>query len=99
MPNDIPSFPTRRSSDLRGVRRAEGRRRAALLSADGLGRRSSLLLCAGLCLRAGGELPGVIALRIGERSEEHTSELQSQFHLVCRLLHEKKNIRLMINSE
>src|SRR5689334_25379892 len=29
------------------------------------------------------------------RSEEHTSELQSQFHLVCRLLLEKKkkNIR------
>src|SRR5689334_23892793 len=26
------------------------------------------------------------------RSEEHTSELQSQFHLVCRLLLEKKNI-------
>src|SRR6266568_6474936 len=26
----------------------------------------------------------------GERSEEHTSELQSQFHLVCRLLLEKK---------
>src|SRR5438309_5133086 len=24
-------------------------------------------------------------------SEEHTSELQSQFHLVCRLLLEKKN--------
>ena len=24
------------------------------------------------------------------RSEEHTSELQSQFHLVCRLLLEKK---------
>src|SRR5438309_4383813 len=29
------------------------------------------------------------SLRIG-RSEEHTSELQSQFHLVCRLLLEKK---------
>src|SRR5689334_25190966 len=29
--------------------------------------------------------------RSGERSEEHTSELQSQFHLVCRLLLEKKN--------
>src|SRR5689334_24830217 len=29
------------------------------------------------------------------RSEEHTSELQSQFHLVCRLLLEKKkNIEL-----
>src|SRR6266568_5847117 len=27
----------------------------------------------------------------GARSEEHTSELQSQFHLVCRLLLEKKN--------
>src|SRR5438309_9245165 len=27
------------------------------------------------------------------RSEEHTSELQSQFHLVCRLLLEKKKIR------
>src|SRR5689334_21538708 len=28
---------------------------------------------------------------IAPRSEEHTSELQSQFHLVCRLLLEKKN--------
>src|SRR5689334_25277836 len=27
---------------------------------------------------------------IWTRSEEHTSELQSQFHLVCRLLLEKK---------
>src|SRR5438309_8576032 len=32
------------------------------------------------------------ALRQGARSEEHTSELQSQFHLVCRLLLEKKKI-------
>src|SRR5689334_24328098 len=30
-----------------------------------------------------------------ERSEEHTSELQSQFHLVCRLLLEKKKEILM----
>src|SRR5689334_23732236 len=28
--------------------------------------------------------------RRDNRSEEHTSELQSQFHLVCRLLLEKK---------
>src|SRR5438309_6471036 len=28
--------------------------------------------------------------QIEGRSEEHTSELQSQFHLVCRLLLEKK---------
>src|SRR5689334_24130640 len=30
------------------------------------------------------------AARHRDRSEEHTSELQSQFHLVCRLLLEKK---------
>src|SRR2546422_5361898 len=34
-------------------------------------------LCAGLC-------------GLGRRSEEHTSELQSRLHLVCRLLLEKK---------
>src|SRR2546430_7883113 len=36
---------------------------------------------------------GAILIRIcNERSEEHTSELQSQSNLVCRLLLEKKNI-------
>src|SRR5438309_8176776 len=35
-----------------------------------------------------------------DRSEEHTSELQSQFHLVCRLLLEKKkNINKTINNQ
>src|SRR2546429_930909 len=29
-------------------------------------------------------------MRVGHRSEEHTSELQSRLHLVCRLLLEKK---------
>src|SRR2546422_4355954 len=32
------------------------------------------------------------AQRAADRSEEHTSELQSRLHLVCRLLLEKKNI-------
>src|SRR5689334_24134417 len=32
----------------------------------------------------------VICTLNADRSEEHTSELQSQFHLVCRLLLEKK---------
>src|SRR3989442_9462470 len=32
----------------------------------------------------------------GERSEEHTSELQSRPHLVCRLLLEKKKSKLHI---
>src|SRR2546422_3396016 len=40
------------------------------------------------------QLPGVARARriaaIGVRSEEHTSELQSRLHLVCRLLLEKK---------
>src|SRR5438309_8982806 len=36
----------------------------------------------------------IISKRLLEgRSEEHTSELQSQFHLVCRLLLEKKKYR------
>src|SRR2546422_8618286 len=30
----------------------------------------------------------------GRRSEEHTSELQSRLHLVCRLLLEKKKIEM-----
>src|SRR2546422_1791717 len=37
-----------------------------------------------------------------ERSEEHTSELQSRLHLVCRLLLEKKkknNIQIAINDD
>src|SRR2546422_8510158 len=34
--------------------------------------------------------PGVFSARWAERSEEHTSELQSRLHLVCRLLLEKK---------
>src|SRR5690348_18372619 len=37
---------------------------------------------------AGG--PGTAAFVLGNRSEEHTSELQSPVHLVCRLLLEKK---------
>src|SRR5689334_24538675 len=32
------------------------------------------------------------------RSEEHTSELQSQFHLVCRLLLEKKKKNLQYSQ-
>src|SRR2546427_6861080 len=34
---------------------------------------------------------GLAAAHIALRSEEHTSELQSQSNLVCRLLLEKKN--------
>src|SRR5438309_2744597 len=34
------------------------------------------------------------SFKIMNRSEEHTSELQSQFHLVCRLLLEKKKKKI-----
>src|SRR2546422_6411866 len=37
-----------------------------------------------------GELPILTPLGAVDRSEEHTSELQSRLHLVCRLLLEKK---------
>src|SRR5438270_12838940 len=43
-------------------------------------------LQAGHQQRGGNSLAG----NIGDRSEEHTSELQSQSNLVCRLLLEKK---------
>src|SRR2546429_865536 len=40
------------------------------------------------CVVASSDLTA--ALESGDRSEEHTSELQSRLHLVCRLLLEKK---------
>src|SRR2546422_4339600 len=36
--------------------------------------------------------PNTVKSCANTRSEEHTSELQSRLHLVCRLLLEKKNI-------
>src|SRR5207249_10035095 len=88
----LHSFPTRRSSDLVG--RSQGPLRRSLLrhpqriraQLQTVGDRPSGPLAArpGAPLRAhrGEHLPG--------RSEEHTSELQSRFDLVCRLLLEKK---------
>src|SRR2546422_1337939 len=40
--------------------------------------------------RDGNITPPRVAQSSGNRSEEHTSELQSRLHLVCRLLLEKK---------
>src|SRR5438309_8137836 len=45
---------------------------------------------------AGNQVP--VGQGQGPRSEEHTSELQSQFHLVCRLLLEKKNKTQQLSS-
>src|SRR5438552_12817918 len=51
-------------------------------------------------LERGAELRAVARRRHGAlhdtpRSEEHTSELQSPDHLVCRLLLEKKNVNIL----
>src|SRR2546430_10657418 len=43
-----------------------------------------------------GDLGDIVIARVIERSEEHTSELQSQSNLVCRLLLEKKKIQIII---
>src|SRR5438309_8094649 len=79
----LHSFPTRRSSDLlvAGV--------VALVEAGAesnarAGTRLGHLPAFGGCPGDGLLDQDVL------RSEEHTSELQSQFHLVCRLLLEKK---------
>src|SRR5689334_24152964 len=46
----------------------------------------------------GDQQPGPLRQEPRGRSEEHTSELQSQFHLVCRLLLEKKKQTYLIRK-
>src|SRR2546422_6656462 len=53
-------------------------------------RKPKLLLITPLKILVGAPL----GAPIGPRSEEHTSELQSRLHLVCRLLLEKKKKKL-----
>src|SRR5438552_3044640 len=77
----LPSFPTRRSSDLESG--------TGDLVPCGLGARDTLRLEAGMRLY-GNDIDETT------RSEEHTSELQSPDHLVCRLLLEKKKHRRLI---
>src|SRR3712207_7826228 len=47
---------------------------------------------------AGGPYAHVAALKGNHRSEEHTSELQSRQYLVCRLLLEKKKIKMKAST-
>src|SRR2546422_1741161 len=58
------------------------------------GRGAVLPLPPGRASRSGAVAVGEKGPRVGRglRSEEHTSELQSRLHLVCRLLLEKKKI-------
>src|SRR5690348_18107406 len=78
--SELHSFPTRRSSDLDRIDAVEPPARQ-FFADDGNGRRAF-----GVAIR---EQATALERNAG-RSEEHTSELQSPVHLVCRLLLEKK---------
>src|SRR5262249_59614457 len=77
----LPSFPTRRSSDLGSERAA-----TAVLAASNDATKTNRVDCTPTVMRAARPL----CLSKTGRSEEHTSELQSLTNLVCRLLLEKK---------
>src|SRR5689334_23607054 len=78
-------FPTRRSSDLRFALRVPATEELRLPPEHV--RIRNLRNCGE---PRGGEFAHERRDQPIVRSEEHTSELQSQFHLVCRLLLEKK---------
>src|SRR5699024_12279275 len=80
---DLHSFPTRRSSDLR----LPDLLRPASSSAVPRQRNPLPDFFSFRNLRSGNP---VLSFPLQKRSEEHTSELQSRFDLVCRLLLEKK---------
>src|SRR5699024_12275073 len=95
---DLPllhPFPTRRSSDLHPAGPGPVCGRA--------GRLVALVACIDVSLVG----PGLLGVRphappVGTgalRSEEHTSELQSRFDLVCRLLLEKKKIKKLLKRQ
>src|SRR5699024_12090543 len=84
-PRDLHSFPTRRSSDLTGcVIRVE-----ATSSETAPSTPCSCSRCGASSAPGASHSPSSASSRKA-RSEEHTSELQSRFDLVCRLLLEKK---------
>src|SRR5205823_14800964 len=93
-PRALPSFPTRRSSDLAarcwssqnpGWPSSSSSSAMRFLSPSG----SKVITDP---VQLGPDLLELLAQRlVVVRSEEHTSELQSLAYLVCRLLLEKKN--------
>src|SRR5699024_12573536 len=93
LPPHLPPFPTRRSSDLSATSSMPARVRSCRPFSNPF---------SGIC-ETGSCIPGSLrrsasahcrrccrGTRTSDRSEEHTSELQSRFDLVCRLLLEKK---------
>src|SRR5690625_5880955 len=84
------SYPTLRSSDLAWVRRGKG--------LIGIGETLRITTSGRSRLAEADAAFADLAARAEVRSEEHTSELQSRGHLVCRLLHANK-IKRMIKYE
>src|SRR5207249_9111753 len=98
-PGALHSFPTRRSSDLgRAGRRARPVMRTSMRAASwltGAVLAAALAVCAPARARevvrqSDSRIKAQVEEALKARSEEHTSELQSRFDLVCRLLLEKK---------
>src|SRR5207248_11109352 len=98
-PGDLDSFPTRRSSDLvtRGLAASDASLASSLLvaaptdaercSSSPIRDRTSAPMTSGSPSR---RWAPPTSRKASSRSEEHTSELQSPYDLVCRLLLEKK---------
>src|SRR5690606_41539333 len=95
---DLHSSPTRRSSDLllvaccaaatacSSAAASAERAAAASGSAEHAPRETQAV-----DLTRARQMLAELPVRVEDRSEEHTSELQSRENLVCRLLLEKKN--------
>src|SRR5687768_18347984 len=95
MHRDLHSFPTRRSSDLlAGALVTLGKRGGSCCGAQGIAANPGPLQNHPDFNGTLGD--GAVGTKKHQwscghsRSEEHTSELQSRLHLVCRLLLEKK---------
>src|SRR5699024_12546110 len=87
-----PSFPTRRSSDLpySGDEMSHRSSRADMGHAESNGYMPLTMDMADMWMKGMNNEDGSKGAH-WTRSEEHTSELQSRFDIVCRLLLEKKN--------
>src|SRR5699024_11830345 len=92
----LHSFPTRRSSDLSEreyqlTKEAEWKLKSYLYKQKSESIQNfSNARCVRNIIEHAIRMQAVRLIYLDERSEEHTSELQSRFDLVCRLLLEKK---------